>query len=54
MARLWNWFRRSTNDDDSWDDWLPGEDEAVWHDDITAYNEETLYGESMGARRHIR
>ena len=51
MARLWNWFRRSTDDDDSWDDWLPGEDEAVWHDDIVSYNEETLYGESTGARR---
>lgn len=65
MARIFDWFRRPLPEDDSWAAvyepggaeetvYEPGGDEQYWAQDIAAYNEEQMYGETRTAQRYRR
>lgn len=59
MARILDWFRRPLPDDEPWaGEWEPsyepGEEEQYWVQDIAAYNEEHLYGETRAVRGRRR
>lgn len=48
--RVLDWFRRPLPEED----WEPGAEELYWAQEVAAYNEEQLYGETFDVRRHRR